>query len=640
VAHRVGGLTVFARSRRVAGERRKRAPNMGKGVLQRCCGRRSRAHLGVRVVGNSLRSFSEPLGPRAKGVVFLVVVVLGGALAVEGALAQSLTVDHKRFGSGQTVTVSGTGFPPGASVTVWFDSDGNGVLNGGETPVMAGVDARGAFSGAKVLAVASPGDYALRAGLNGTSPIASTGVTIDTCWVQSCTIDGAETVCILGNSPRDVPSDCKAVDSSYSDSPTGYDFSNTGPQFLGATTLAVATDDLGPAGTGCAAMSTAITAAESPPYFNQVPNKASLLAAACTSFPLSPTGFPLSLPVFVGLLTAAHPNDAAVKDAQVLLGLVEGAVAGTFVLPVPLPALQYLMAAAAVDGAIACGFVDYFCDGIDLTRNFIGNPTLQASLIPTLPGLPVLGLKRWGDIIGWAQVVCTGTMVPSCPAPTPGSAGPDNSLAQTRCVTGKVVGLSIGYDGDISFDVNDGFFTKTGELDRTMPGPNVRPFVNYHNFEEGFGGSDAPGGIDVEIPYAVRDTWRATLAGLRKDKSAVTVCGQFVTDMNRGWNELHPISVLLPAAFPLPPTGVTATAKTNGIHINWTVLPGVTYEVWRSVPKQHGTRAQPPRLIKATPRPPFDDTTAKPGVTYTYFVRAVYPAGRSEFSNAVSAKRP
>jgi hypothetical protein len=99
---------------------------MGKGVLERCCGRRSRAHVGVRVAGNLLGSFSGPLGRRAKGVVFLVVVVLGGALGVGGALAQSLTVDKQSMGSGNTVTVSGTGFPPGALVTVWFDSAGHG----------------------------------------------------------------------------------------------------------------------------------------------------------------------------------------------------------------------------------------------------------------------------------------------------------------------------------------------------------------------------------------------------------------------------------------------------------------------------------------------------------------------------------
>jgi hypothetical protein len=589
------------------------------------------------MVSDGPRSLSQPPRRRAKGLVFLAVVVFAGAIGVDDAFAQSLTVDHRSFGSGQTITVSGTGFPPGVAVRVWFDSNGDSVLNPGESSNIAGVNVRGAFSGATLLAVGNPGAYSVRAGPVGSPPIAATTVTVASCWWQECTINGAVTVCIIGNSPRDLVSDCKALDSGYSDPPGGYDFTNVGPRFLGATILAAATNDLGFAPhtpfSGCAAMTTAIVSAESPPYFNQVPDKASLLAIACNPFPVG-------LPEFVGTLSIAHPNDEAVKDAQILLGLLPAIQIASGVPPLSPPVVQHLMAAAAVDGAIACGFVDYYCNGSDITRTIIGNPTLQASLVPLLPGLPVLGLLRWGDIIGWAKPVCTGTMVPSCPAPTPGSAGPNNSLAMNRCVTGKVVGLSIGYDGDLSFDVNDGFYTKTGELDRTKPGPNIRPLVNYHNFEEGFGGTEAPGGVDVEIPVADKLPFLGTLAQLRKDRSAVFVCGQHVTDMNKGWNELHPVSFVTIQAFPLPPTGVTATATKNGIRIKWTSRPGVSYEVWRSTPKQHSAPKRPRRLLKAISRPPFNDTKTTQGVTYTYVVRAVYPAGRSAFSNAVSAARP
>jgi hypothetical protein len=131
-----------------------------------------------------------------------------------------------------------------------------------------------------------------------------------------------------------------------------------------------------------------------------------------------------------------------------------------------------------------------------------------------------------------------------------------------------------------------------------------------------------------------------TLAQLRKDATAVFVCGQFVTDMHIGWNELHPVTFLALQAFPLPPTGVTAKPSQNAIRIIWRRLPGLTHEIWRSVPKQHGARAQPPRLIKVTRQPPFNDSSAKRGVRYTYFVRAVYPAGRSEFSTPASSTRP
>jgi hypothetical protein len=577
------------------------------------------------------------LGRRAKTLLFVAVVVLAGAIGVEEAFAQTLDVAPLSFGSGQTVKVSGTGFPPGVAVTVWFDSNGDSVLQPGESSNIAGVDGRGAFSGATVLAVGNPGTYSVRAGPVGSTPIASAPVTIASCWWQECTINGAVTVCIIGNSPRDLVSDCKALDSSYSDPPGGYDFTNVGPRFLGATVLAAATNDLGLAPhtpfSGCAAMNTAIAGAEGPPFFNQVPNKASLIALTCSPLPFG-------LPELVGALSISHPNDAAVTDAQVLLGLLPGIQIASGVLPGGPPLVQQLMASAAVDGAIACGFVDYFCNGADLTSNIIGNARLQASLVPLLPGLPLPGLTRWGDIIGWAQVVCTGTMVRMCPAPTPGSAGNNNSLAPTRCVNGKVVGLSIGYDGDLSFDVNDGFYNTRGELDRSKPGPNVRPLVNFHNFEIGPGGSEAPGGVDVEIPVADKQPFLGTLAQLRKDRSAVFVCGRFVTDMHMGWNELHPVSFVTLQAFPLPPTGVTATPNKNVIRVSWRVLPGVTYEIWRSTPKQRSARQQPRRLIKTGARPPFSDFKTTRGVTYTYVVRAVYPSGRSAFSNAANAARP
>lgn len=558
-----------------------------------------------------------------------MVVVLAGAIGVGAAVAQSLTVAPTSFGSGQTITISGTGFSAGGAVTVWFDSDGDNVLDAGEPSTAVTANGSGAFSGATLVAKGSPGTYRVQAG---NPAVASASVTIGTCWFQECTINGAVTVCIIGNSPSDLVSDCKALDSSYSNMPGGYDFTNRGPRFLGASVLAAATDDLGLAphspASGCAAMATAIAGAEGPPFFNQVPDKASLVALACSPLPFG-------LPELVAGLTIAHSNDEAVKDAQALLQALPSIQALSGVVPGGPPFVQQLMASAAVDGAIACGFVNYYCDGTDITRTLMTNPTLQTSLIPVLPGLPLLGAMRWGDLIGWAQVVCTGNIAPSCPAPTPGSAGPSNSLAQNRCVAGKVVGLSIGYDGDLSFDVNDGFYSKkTGNLDPTKPGPNVRPLVNYHNFEPGPGGSEPPGGVDVEIPVYDSPQFIGTLAQLRKDKTAVFVCGQFVTDMHMGWNELHPVTFLAMQAFPLPPTGVTATGFTSYVRLNWTRLPGLTYEIWRAAPGQQR------RLVKTVTTPPFLDTKTTRGLTYTYVVRAIYPAGRSEFSNAVSAKRP
>ena len=125
---------------------------MGKGVLDRCCGRRNFAHAFVRMVCDA-----RALGRRPNGVLFLAVVVLAGAIGVGGAFAQSLTVDKMSFGSGQTITVSGTGFAPGVAVRVWFDSNGDSVLNPGESSNIAGVNGRGAFSGATLLPVGNPG---------------------------------------------------------------------------------------------------------------------------------------------------------------------------------------------------------------------------------------------------------------------------------------------------------------------------------------------------------------------------------------------------------------------------------------------------------------------------------------------------
>src|SRR5262249_36907292 len=117
--------------------------------------------------------------------------------------------------------------------------------------------------------------------------------------------------------------------------------------------------------------------------------------------------------------------------------------------------------------------------------------------------------------------------------PVPGSAGPDNSQADVVCVTGKVVGMSIGYDGDISFDVNDG-------PSRDSPGPGVAQYTNYHNFLPGPGGSDAPDGIDVEIPPSDQSNYLPQILALRTGFT-VRVCGRWVADTHQLWNELHPI---------------------------------------------------------------------------------------------------
>ena len=294
-------------------------------------------------------------------------------------------------------------------------------------------------------------------------------------------------------------------------------------------------------------MTVAILQAELPPpvgYGNTVPDKASLLAIACD--PLGGLGI---------YTTGVHLGGHNVPDEAFIVGAVL-AVGG----PGAPPPVQQVVAEAAVAGAIACGFVNYYCRGSDITKAILEGPALQTQDVP-IPFLQPPFKKPpnpnpcaaagthgtcWGDIIGWSKVTCT---VPSsvldgdgngvCEHPdaggnypqlaVPGSAGfPHNSGAPEVCTTGTVIGLSIGYDGDVSFD---------------LIGPNVLPLLNYHNFLPGPGGSEPPNGIDIEIPVDDRPLFLNTLAALRPGMN-VHVCGRWVADMHMKWNELHPVTVL------------------------------------------------------------------------------------------------
>jgi hypothetical protein len=473
----------------------------------------------------------------------------------------TLGVSTSRFGSGTHVAVTGYGFPPNSSVNVWYDSDLNGVFAGGGASTTS--DQNGAFSlsgSNKLLVQASPGKYFIHAGV-GTIPSASIRVEVGSCWFQECIIDGADTLCFIGNSPSDLGSyfaDCKQVDTDYTEPtpvtqnnnpPGGYDFNNVGPTFLGAGVLAAATAELGPPGTGCAAMTAAIIAAEGV-YGNSVPDKVSLEALGCSSVVLG-VG---PLEVYIG---AVELSGNSVPDKE----LIEPAVAalnatGLGVLAAP------LFAQAAVAGAVACGYVNYYCHGSDITATILDHPDIQIHPIPiTLLQPPIknpsspnpcvaAGTNQscWGDLIGWAKVACTskdsgldaqGNGTGVCERPdgqgnfpqlaVPGSAGsPGNGGALIECATGKVLGLSIGYDGDLSFDLS---------------GPDVVPLVNYHNFLLGPGGTPAPNGIDIEIPVAQRPLFMDVLKTLRPGLQ-VKACGHWVADMHMLWNELHPLTSL------------------------------------------------------------------------------------------------
>jgi hypothetical protein len=490
----------------------------------------------------------------------------------------SLGVSAHNFGSGTTVTVTGAGFSPNATANIWFDGDQNGGLSAcnGVLPSTAcstavPTNSTGAFS--IPLRVSSmPGAHFIHASnAPAATPLYSVPVSIGSCWFQECLIDNVDTICFLGISPSlSLPgfpfSDCKQLDSSYTASPSGFDLNNTGPVFGGAGLLAAAVADVlqSAPGGGTTAMTVAI-AKSAALYGNSGPDDASLLAIAS----LQTIGIcPLCvgpLDQYIGALELAGDT---VPDKD----LIKAAVRTIEALgPPAAPAAGEILAEAAVAGSIACGHVNYYCYGSDITKTILEHPNLQTQGIPidllqafhsnSLPNkCPNAGQDCWGGLIGWGQVACT-TLAPNpmcctssgcspvpasgqCSAPTqmldaceqPGNssqlpvagsvAAPDNSGAPIKCTTGKISGLSIGYDGDISFDVY---------------GPSVLPLVNYHNFQGGPGGTEPPNGIDIESPLADRPQFSATFATLRPGME-VNVCGRWVADMNMLWNELHPLT--------------------------------------------------------------------------------------------------
>jgi ELWxxDGT repeat protein len=464
------------------------------------------------------------------------------------------------------VKVKGSGFDPSVSVVVWFDANGNGTKESGEAGTTVATDSAGSFAGASIDVFGSPGSYPIRASSPGSSTVRAT-ISIGSCWVQDegCTINGAQYICLLGDSPSDMISDCKAIDSNYSDTtkfPNGWDLSNVGPRFAGAGVLAAAAVSVNPVPlSGCIAMTNAISVATGLPYNNIVPDQFyalepthGLLSTACGVPALGIPPFDLPLYLTHAAIEAALPGhhglpDPALDDAAVIEAVVAGiqAAAATAELQLPgsgvtlLIAAQQALAAAAVDGAIACGFVNYYCNGSDITGNIIAHSNLQKQLLPFKFG----GSTRWGDIIGWARPACRSNVIPpegevgecSTPdtLPNPGSAGDLNILADEICATGPIVGLSIGYDGDLSFDINDNPDPELG------PGPAIESLTNYHNFQPGPGGSEPPSGLDIEIPLADRGLFLPTLEKLRIG-TTVEVCGRWVADMHQSWNELHPVT--------------------------------------------------------------------------------------------------
>jgi hypothetical protein len=432
----------------------------------------------------------------------------------------------------------------------------------------------------------------------------------------------------------------------------GFDFNNKGPRFVGAGALAAVANSMLPE-LGCVPMTAAIANARSfnnvvpdsdfnlgEPYSNlfmiscfdlgagiptdfvsyiaaeavaghAVPDAGFLLAviaaihtaAAAAAFAAATIGLAAATlgPVVVQAAFAAISGMAGIDPVTASaisssIGVFIVGAGATLAATAPLIQLAILGAAQAafsilaVTGAIACGNVEYYCDGSEITANILAHPELQQAMVPIqfmqppfmdppdpnpcrpFVGGPVMDGTCWGSIIGWAQVVCKGAdtncetnLPPGLPnLAVPGSSGINNVLAPVKCATGNVVGMSIGYDGDLSFDLFDN-------------NPELVGLLNYHNFQPGPGGSEPPGGIDIEVP--IKDltgipTFQTKLETLRPGMR-VRACGFWVADMHMLWNELHPlltldilsdttVTISSPSANAELPSG--ATSVTASIH--------------------------------------------------------------------------
>jgi len=596
----------------------------------------------------------SPQSLARQGAFAMVVALLFSALPLSpvsratATVPPSISVTPDEFGSGTHVHVVGANFTPVTAIDVWFDTNDDGVRDPAE-PMAATTTSTSGTLAVTFVVKSAPGYYHIVAG--SPTPLAfSQIVKVQSCWFDDCFIDDVDTVCILGTSPTEsflglldprfgsVAADCKQLDSNFTDPSHhppdgGYDLSVRGARFAGAGLLASMTNDLGlcargvpclvpgphllAPGSGCFAMNAAIVAAVAggagvPNVLNDPFNAdKGLVNIACGTPPFdAPPAFDFG--TYVGLEELAG-NSVPDKDplGLILLAINGAALAADGVVPgtgtTLLLAAQGAIAQAAVAGAIACGHVNYYCDGSDITATSMGKPDVQAAHIPlpfaqppifklstdpTKPNACPAGVGRcWGGIIGWSQVKCTDLTMPvpvvqpdgttrdqfpdgppvngvqnytdvgPCERPiggpypmlaVPGSAGVDNSdplRAPIRCATGKIIGLSIGFDGDVSFDINDG-------PNEHAPGPGIASLVNYHNFQAGPGGSEAPNGIDIEIPLLDpnanstqaarnagvlgRDDFLPQLNAMRTGMRA-TVCGHWVADMHQLWNELHPI---------------------------------------------------------------------------------------------------
>ncbi|MBF0231988.1 MAG: hypothetical protein HQK65_03000 [Desulfamplus sp.] len=179
-----------------------------------------------------------------------------------------------------------------------------------------------------------------------------------------------------------------------------------------------------------------------------------------------------------------------------------------------------------------------------------------------------------------------------------------------KCGTAEVAVTPTNVEGDIFIDSNDFSFTASAATTHYTTDKNA--YID---------------GV-FESPDMAKINWRATkitIGDLR--------CGQYKSE---GVAYIEKKSPQL--TIPSPPSSVSATDETftDKVKISWNASNGaISYEVWRYTSNNSSYASK----IGTTSNDSYNDSTAKAGVTYYYWLKAVNASGTSDFSSSDSGYR-